>query len=81
MMRIGIVLKLLLRQRLTWNNHEETYEENSAGNKIIERGIKSLAKQIEKIYVKLDQRQIFPDKKENINNELYQITKDDDISC
>ena len=34
-------------------------------------GIKSLAKQIEKTNVMLDPKQIIPDKKENINNELY----------
>ena len=34
-----------------------------AGNKRIELGIESLAKQIEKSNVKLDPRQIIPDKK------------------
>ena len=48
---------------LVQSDEEKTYDENYAGNKRIERGIESLAKQIEKINVKLDLRQIFPDKK------------------
>ena len=44
---------------LVQSDEEETYEENSAGNKIIIRGIESFAKK----NVKLNLRQIFPDKK------------------
>ena len=59
---------------LVESDEEETYEENSAGCKIIEIGIESLSKQREKINVKFDLRQIFPDKKVNINKELYKNT-------
>ena len=64
---------------LVQSYEEETFEENSAGNTIIERGIESLAKQIEKMNVKLDQRQIFLDKKENVNNDFFKSIKDDGI--
>ena len=37
-------------------------------------GKESVSKQREKINVKLDLRQIFPDKKVNINKELYKNT-------
>ena len=59
---------------LVQSDEEETYEENSAGSKIIEMGKESVSKQREKINVKLDLRQIFPDKKVNINKELYKNT-------
>ena len=47
---------------LVHSDEEETYEENSAGRKIIESGIESLSKQREKIKVNFDLRQIFTDK-------------------
>ena len=80
-MRIWMVLKLLLRQRLTWYNQmkKKHMKKKTAGNKIIEREIESLSKQREKINEKVDLRQIFPDKEENINKELYKNTKDEDI--